>query len=487
MLHSNNSAATSQPRLAALSVAAMGVVYGDIGTSPLYTMKEVFNGPHAVAVTENNLLGILSLIFWALTITVSLKYVLFITRADNRGEGGIMALTALALRTRGAGPGLMWLMSVLGIFGAGLFHGDAVITPAMSVLSAVEGLEIATPMFKPYVVPITIGILCAVFIFQPRGTASVGALFGPVMMFWFGTLGVLGVWNILRHPEIIAAINPWYAAHFFLENRGHAYLALGAVVLAITGGEALYADMGHFGAKAIRAAWSLVVLPCLALNYLGQGALLLAHPEFADSPFYRLFPAAMIVPVVLLATAAAIIASQAVITGAFSITQQVIQLGFLPRMRVVHTSHQQRGQIYMPVVNWLLMAGVVAAAIGFGSSSALAGAYGLAVTLGMFIDTLLLACVALYHWRVPKPLAVAGLLLFGTIDVLLIAACATKLVDGGWLALGIAALVMLLVSTWRTGRRLSAAQGGGDGIALDVFLHSLMLEPCRARRARPCS
>jgi KUP system potassium uptake protein len=413
---------------------------------------------------------------------VTLKYVIVVLRADHHGEGGVTSMLALALGA--LRPGKLGKASrarepliLLGALGAALFYGNGIITPSLSVLGAVEGLDLATPALSPYVLPISVTILVTLFLVQRRGTESVGRVFGPVMLCWFAVLGAMGLWHIADAPRILNALNPLYAVAFIVERGPMLMLALAAVVLAVTGAEALYADMGHFGAKAIRAAWSLVVLPCLALNYLGQGAMLLAHPEHADSPFYRLFPESMIVPVVVLATAAAIIASQAVITGAFSITQQVVQLGFLPRMRVVHTSHHQRGQIYMPLVNWLLMAGVVAAAIGFGSSSALAGAYGLAVTLGMFIDTLLLAFVALYHWRVPRPVAIAGLLLFGTIDVLLIAACATKLVDGGWLTLGIAALVMLLVSTWRTGRRLSAGQGGADDIALETFVQSLMLEP----------
>ena len=292
-----------------MSLAAMGVVYGDIGTSPLYTMKEVFSGAHAVNVTPENLLGILSLIFWALTITVTLKYVMFIMRADNRGEGGIMALTALALRTSGATPRGLWWISVLGIFGAALFYGDAVITPAMTVLSAIEGLEVATPLFKPYVVPITIGIVIGLFVFQRRGTASVGALFGPVMLFWFATLGSLGVWNILRHPAVLMAINPWYALHFFIENQMHGFLALGAVVLAITGGEALYADMGHFGRRSIKWAWLGFVFPMLYLNYLGQGALILDNPEAVKNPFFLLVPEWLLYPMVGLATAAAVIAN----------------------------------------------------------------------------------------------------------------------------------------------------------------------------------
>jgi KUP system potassium uptake protein len=473
MLQSSNSDPAHKQSLTALSVAAMGVVYGDIGTSPLYTMKEVFNGPHAVAVSPDNLLGILSLIFWALTITVSLKYVLFITRADNRGEGGIMALTSLALRTRGAGPGLMWLMSILGIFGAGLFYGDAVITPAMSVLSAVEGLEIATPMFKPYVVPITIGVLCALFFLQPRGTASVGALFGPVMMFWFGTLGALGVWNILRHPDVIAAINPWYAVHFFLENRGHAYLALGAVVLAITGGEALYADMGHFGRRPIKWAWLVYVFPCLYLNYLGQGALILDNPAAVKNPFFLLVPDILLYPMVALATAATVIASQAVISGAFSLTSQAMQLGYCPRINVRFTSEREKGQIYIPNINWLLLLAVIVLVLGFKSSSNLASAYGIAVTLTMMIDTLLAFVVvrALWNWNWFK--AGVFLTLFFVVDFAFFSANLAKILDGGWFPLVLGLSVFTLLSTWKRGRSLLYEKLQQDSMPLDAFISSL--------------
>ena len=464
---------TPKPRLAAVSVAAMGVVYGDIGTSPLYTMKEVFNGPHAVAVTPDNLLGILSLIFWALTITVSLKYVMFITRADNRGEGGIMALTSLALRSQGAGPRMLWLMSILGIFGAGLFYGDAVITPAMSVLSAVEGLEVATPMFKPYIVPIAIGILCGLFIFQPRGTASVGALFGPVMLFWFGTLGVLGIWNILKHPDVIAAINPWYAAHFFLENRSHAYLALGAVVLAITGGEALYADMGHFGRRSIKWAWLGYVFPCLYLNYLGQGALILDNPAAVKNPFFMLVPEELLYPMVALATAAAVIASQAVISGAFSLTSQAMQLGYCPRIHVRFTSEREKGQIYIPNINWLLLLAVIILVLGFKSSSNLASAYGIAVTLTMMIDTLLAFVVvrALWNWNWLQ----AGLFLalFLVVDFAFFSANLVKVFDGGWFPLVLGLGIFILFATWKRGRALLYEKLQQDSMPLDAFLSSL--------------
>jgi KUP system potassium uptake protein len=473
MVHSSNSIETSKTRTAAIAVAAMGVVYGDIGTSPLYTMKEVFNGPHAVAVTPDNLLGILSLIFWALTITVSLKYVVFITRADNRGEGGIMALTSLALRTSGASPGMLWLMSVLGIFGAALFYGDAVITPAMSVLSAVEGLEIATPLFKPYVVPITIVILVGLFLFQPRGTASIGALFGPVMMFWFGTLGVLGVWNILKHPDVIYAINPWYALHFFLENSGHAFLALGAVVLAITGGEALYADMGHFGRKPIKWAWITYVFPCLYLNYLGQGALILDNPAAVKNPFFLLVPEALLLPMVALATAATVIASQAVISGAFSLTSQAMQLGYCPRIQIKFTSEREKGQIYIPNINWLLLIAVIVLVLSFKTSSNLASAYGIAVTLTMMIDTVLAFVVvrALWKWNLLQ----AGVFLcaFVIVDFAFFSANIIKVLDGGWFPLALGLCIFTLLATWKRGRSLLYEKLQQDSMPIDAFINSL--------------
>ena len=470
---SDSQEAKPSTNLAAMSLAAMGVVYGDIGTSPLYTMKEVFSGPHAVLATHDNLLGILSLIFWALTITVSLKYVMFITRADNRGEGGIMALTALALRTSGASPRALWWISVLGIFGAALFYGDAVITPAMTVLSAVEGLEVATPLFKPFVVPITIGIIVGLFVFQRHGTASIGALFGPVMLFWFATLGLLGVWNILKHPEVIAAINPWYALHFFLENRMHGFLALGAVVLAITGGEALYADMGHFGRRSIKWAWLGFVFPMLYLNYLGQGALILDNPEAVKNPFFLLAPEALLFPMVGLSTAAAVIASQAVISGAFSLTSQAMQLGYCPRIQVLFTSEREKGQIYIPNINWLVMLAVIILVLGFHSSTNLAAAYGLAVTLTMMIDTLLAFVVvrSLWQWSALKSMVFLGF--FITVDFAFFAANSVKILDGGWFPLVLGLSVYLLLSTWKRGRALLYRKLRQDSMPLDAFIKSL--------------
>jgi KUP system potassium uptake protein len=460
-------------KLGPLALGAMGVVFGDIGTSPLYTMKEVFNGPHSVAATPDNVLGILSLVFWALTITVSLKYVMFITRADNKGEGGIMALTALALRTEKASPRMLWLLSALGIFGAALFYGDAVITPAMSVLSAIEGLEVATPVFKPYVVPITIGILIGLFLFQPRGTASVGALFGPVMMFWFGTLGVLGVANIVAHPGVVAAVSPVYALHFFHADPKHAYLALAAVVLAITGGEALYADMGHFGRRPIKWAWLGYVFPCLYLNYLGQGALILAEPESVKNPFFHMVTDELLYPLVALATAAAVIASQAVISGAFSLTSQAMQLGYCPRIQIRFTSNREKGQIYIPNINWLLLLAVVLLVLEFRSSSNLASAYGIAVTLTMMIDTLLAFVVvrALWKWNWVK--ATMFLATFIVVDFAFFSANIIKVFDGGWFPLLLGTGIFILLSTWKKGRALLYERLRQDSMPLDAFLPSL--------------
>ena len=466
-------ATSSHPRLAATAVAAMGVVYGDIGTSPLYTMKEVFHGPHAVAITPGNVLGILSLVFWAMTITVSLKYVVFIMRADNHGEGGIMALTSLAQRTSALPPRLLLLLTALGIFGAALFYGDAVITPAMSVLSAVEGLEVAAPSLHPWVVPISIGILAGLFLIQRKGTASVGALFGPIMLFWFGTLGVLGLIQVIDHPAVLAAFDPRHAAAFFVENRLHGFLALGAVVLAITGGEALYADMGHFGRKPIAVAWISYVFPLLYLNYLGQGALILGDPETAHNPFYRLVPESLLYPMIALATAATVIASQAVISGAFSLTTQAMQLGYCPRIRVHFTSAREKGQIYVPNINWLLLLAVLFLVLEFRSSSALASAYGIAVTLTMMIDTILAFVVVRTLWNWPWAKAIAFLLAFIVVDVAFFSANVVKVLDGGWFPLLLGAGVFMLLQTWKTGRTLLQARLEKDGMPLDVFIDSL--------------
>ncbi|HCZ16911.1 MAG TPA: potassium transporter Kup [Candidatus Accumulibacter sp.] len=460
--------------LAATALAAMGVVFGDIGTSPLYTMKEVFGGHHPLPIDADSVLGILSLVFWALTITVSLKYVLFITRADNKGEGGIMALTALALRTANASPRVLWMMSALGIFGAALFYGDAVITPAMSVLAAVEGLKVVTPLFDSYVLPITITILVALFVFQRHGTAAVGALFGPVMLFWFATLGALGLWHVIQHPAVLLAINPWYALSFIFEHQGLAFLALGSVVLAITGGEALYADMGHFGRRSIKWAWFACVFPLLYLNYLGQGALLLADPTAVENPFFLMVPSDVLrIPLVVLSTIATVIASQAVISGAFSLTSQAMQLGYCPRIRVNFTSEREKGQIYVPNINWLLLGAVIIVVLGFRSSSNLASAYGIAVTLTMMIDTILAFVVVHAMWKWSWPRAALFLVFFVAVDFAFFSANVIKVLDGGWFPLTLGLSVYLLLSTWKLGRRLLYEKLQQDTVPLEAFIASL--------------
>lgn len=464
-------------RLLAVMVAAVGVVYGDIGTSPLYTMKEVFGG-HGIPPTQDNVLGILSLVFWALTLIVSLKYVVFIMRADNNGEGGIMALTALAHRaTAKATPRQMWLMTALGMFGAALFYGDGVITPAMSVLSAVEGLEVATPALKPYVLPLTIVVIFVLFFLQSRGTASVGALFGPIMIIWFLTLGTLGLAEAIKHPYVLAAVNPLYGAQFFIEHKLHGFLALGSVVLAVTGGEALYADMGHFGRRPIKLAWFTLVLPCIYLNYLGQGALLLSEPEAVRNPFYLLAPDWALYPMVGLSTLATIIASQAVISGAFSLTRQAMQLGYCPRIAYVHTSAREIGQIYVPGINWALLLSVVALVLGFKSSSNLASAYGIAVTLTMLIDTVLAFVVVRELWRWSCTKSWVFLVGFLIVDLAFVLACSVKIIDGGWFPLALGGFIFLLLSTWQRGRALLAERTRVETMPLDLFIQSLFHSP----------
>ncbi|NMG30286.1 KUP/HAK/KT family potassium transporter [Aromatoleum evansii] len=462
--------------LAGLAVAAIGVVYGDIGTSPLYTLKEVFNGPHAVPVTPANVYGILSLVFWALMLVVSAKYVVFITRADNRGEGGIMALTSLALRVVPEGR-KAWVLSSLGVFGAALFYGDGMITPAISVLSAVEGLEVATPAFAPYVLPIALVVLVGLFMMQRHGTHKVGAIFGPVMVCWFLLLAVLGISGIRLHPEILGAINPAWALGFLAENPLLGWLGLGAVVLAITGGEALYADMGHFGRRPIKLAWFTVVFPALYLNYLGQGALILDHPDNVRNPFYLLVPDELVYPMVGMATLATIIASQAVISGAYSLTRQAMQLGYAPRMRTIFTSAREMGQIYVPSINWMLLGAVIALVVGFRSSSALASAYGIAVTMTMMIDTVLAFVVvrALWGWGPLK----AGLFLavFLAVDIAFFSATTVKILAGGWFPLLIGAVIFTFLTTWKRGRAMLNNRIRTDTIPLDLFIHSMFTSP----------
>jgi KUP system potassium uptake protein len=468
---------TSKNNLKALTVAAIGIVYGDIGTSPLYTMKEVFSTQHAnhVPLTIDNILGVVSLIVWGLILIVSLKYVTLILRANNRGEGGVMALVALALSS--VGKDSRWYAGIMiaGLIGTALFFGDGVITPAISVLSAIEGLEVATPALTPYVVPLTVAILVALYLVQKKGTARIGKWFGPIVLVWFIALAAMGLVNIVRNPHVLVAINPVYAASFLLENSGVAFFALGAIVLAFTGAEALYADMGHFGKQPIRLAWFGAVFPALALNYLGQGALLLANPEAVSNPFYRQLGSWSIYPLVALSTLATVIASQATISGTFSMTRQAIALGFLPRMRVQHTSDEEQGQVYIPLINWLQLAAVVMAVIGFGSSSNLASAYGIAVTGTMLMTTLMTFFVIRYGWRYNLWLCFAATGFFLIIDVALFSANISKITHGGWFPLVLGAAMVTVFLTWRTGRTLVYQNVQRHVIPLNDFFQSLFI------------
>jgi KUP system potassium uptake protein len=467
---------TSRP-LMAMTLAALGVVYGDIGTSPLYALKEIFNPQRGLALDAANLIGALSLIFWSLMFVVSLKYVMLILRADNRGEGGIMALLALAMRAVGERPALRRLLALLGVFGAALFYGDAVLTPAISVLSAIEGLEVATPVFTPYIVPLTVAVILILFLFQSRGTAGIGAVFGPVMVIWFVCLTGTGAVAIAQNPQVLAALNPAHALEFLIRHGFVGFASLGAVVLALTGAEALYADMGHFGAKPIRTAWFWLVLPALAVNYLGQGALLMGNPEAIDNPFYKLFPAWALLPGVGLATIATVIASQATISGAYSMTQQSIQLGFLPRMRVLHTSDREIGQIYVPYVNALMLVVIIAIVLAFGSSSRLANAYGIAVTGTMMITTLLTFFVIRFQWKLPLALCLVATTLFLIVDAAFFGANLLKLHEGGWFPMAIGLMVFSLMTTWKRGREMVAEKMSAKGLNLTSFLDSLMHDP----------
>ncbi|UTY57093.1 potassium transporter Kup [Massilia sp. erpn] len=463
--------------LVALTLAAVGIVYGDIGTSPLYTLKTVFDPQHGLALNAPNLIGIVSLIFWGLTIIVSLKYVTLVLRADNRGEGGIMALMALALSSVSRHSRWHTVLLLVGVFGATLFYGDSVITPAISVLSAIEGLEVATPAFSPYVVPLTIIVLVALYAVQSHGTAGIGRWFAPVMVVWFIALSVMGVINIVKSPAILAALNPWHALAFMYENRLIAFVALGAVVLSLTGAEALYADMGHFGKKPIRTAWFMIVFPALALNYLGQGGLLLAHPEAVANPFYQQLGAWSVYPLVILSTMATVIASQATISGTFSMTKQAIALGLLPRMRICHTSESEIGQIYIPAVNWLQLAVVLLAVVGFGSSENLAAAYGIAVTATMLATTILTFFVIRYRWKLPLLLCFAATGFFIVIDIMLFSASTLKLFHGGWFPLLLGGILFTTMLTWRTGRQLVFKNLEKHAIPLEDFLNSLFMAP----------
>jgi KUP system potassium uptake protein len=467
--------ATKPALLLPLTLGAVGIVYGDIGTSPLYTIRECFFGSHSVPPTQANVLGILSLIIYALLVVISIKYIAIVMRADNQGEGGILALTALV--PNGVVARSRPILIGLGIFGAALLYGDGMITPAITVLSAVEGLKVATPLFEPYVVPAAVVILFGIFLIQQFGTHRVGRMFGPVMVVWFITLAILGVSWIVRYPAVLAAVNPIYALRFFRENGLHGFTVLGAVFLAVTGGEALYADMGHFGKRPIRVAWFALVLPSLVINYFGQGALLLTAPESAEQPFFLLAPAWALLPLVVLATAAAIIASQALISGAFSLTRQAIQLGYSPRLDISHTSSHEIGQVYVPQVNWALMLATIAIVIGFKSSSALAAAYGIAVTMTMIITVLLLHVVATERWKWPKGVVflITGVLL--VIDGAFFGANALKITHGGWLPIVIGGVLFTMMTTWKTGRRILYERLTARATPLDQFMDRVTANP----------
>ncbi len=468
---------THSSGVAALTLAAIGIVYGDIGTSPLYTMKTVFGPEHGLLLTPENLLGVVSLIFWGLAVVVSLKYVSLILRADNRGEGGIMALMALALSSLPKTSRMHFPLMTLGVFGASLFFGESIITPAISVLSAIEGLEVATPAMKPYVVPITILVLLALYSVQSKGTAGIGKWFGPIMIIWFAALAVMGIINITRAPEILTALNPFHAADFMMRNRMIAFIALGAIVLAFTGVEALYADMGHFGARPIRLAWSFIVFPALALNYLGQGGLLLSNPAAVSNPFYHQLGSWSVYPLVALSTVATVIASQATISGTFSMAKQAISLGLLPRMKIIFTSDREIGQIFIPVINGMQLAAVVIAVLEFGSSDELAAAYGIAVTGTMLLTTILSFFVIRYHWRYPLPVCIGLSGVFFVIDAALFSSNTLKIMSGGWFPLMLGIVLFTIMITWRKGRQLVGENLKKHAIPLDGFLESLFLVP----------
>ena len=469
--------ASHSPRaVAALTLAALGVVYGDIGTSPLYALKEVFHGGH-VAVTPDNVLGVLSLIFWTMTIVVSLKYVLLILRADNNGEGGLIAMLALATHAVRERPALRDVLMAVGLFGTAIFYGDGVITPAVSVLSAVEGLEVVSPRLHNAIIPITLVVLTALFAVQRFGTGGIGKFFGPVTLIWFVALVALGLPHIVAHPGVLVAVNPAYAVGFFLANPLVAFIGLGAVVLCVTGGEALYADMGHFGKLPIRIAWYGFVMPALVVNYFGQGAMLLHDPEAVKNPFYNMAPDWAQLPLVFLSTAATVIASQALITAAFSVTKQAIQLGILPRMHIKHTSVRDLGQIYVPFINWGLYVFIVLAVGLFKTSSNLASAYGIAVTLDMTITTVMTFYVIRYGWRYPLALCLAATGFFFVIDITFFASNMLKLFGGGWFPLVIGVGMFILMLTWRRGRFLMAERLRDDAIDLTSFLEAIFVSP----------
>jgi KUP system potassium uptake protein len=465
------SGAQPQQKLPTLLLGAIGVVYGDIGTSPLYAMKETFAGHHPLPVVEANVLGVLSVMFWTIMLLVSLKYVVIIMRADNRGEGGSLALLALVSELMAKRPNTKWFITVLGVFAAALFYGDSMITPAISVLSAVEGLNVVAPRLKGYVLPVTVMVLTALFLVQKRGTSAISMAFGPIMIFWFAILGLLGVLSIAKSPQVLLALNPLHAYHFLTLDPWLSFLALGSIVLAVTGGEALYTDMGHFGKFPIRLTWFSFVLPALVLNYFGQGALLLHSPQSIENPFYLLAPEWALMPMVLLATAATVIASQAVISGAFSVASQSVQMGFLPRMEIRQTSDKAQGQIYVPITNWTLYLAVIFLVLTFQNSSNLAAAYGIAVTGTMTIDTMLIAFV-LVAWRWSPLLVIPLIGTFFCVDLAYFLANAIKIPQGGWFPLGIAAISFTVLTTWKRGRKLLFDEIARRSVPVQVVLDS---------------
>jgi len=475
--HGGDDGKPTGTRLLVLSLAAIGVVYGDIGTSPIYAFRESFHHSYGIDPTGANVLGILSLIFWSLIIVISVKYLGLVMQADNQGEGGIVALTALILPPDERATGRRWMLALAGLFGAALLYGDSMITPAISVLSAVEGLEVATPVFEPYIIPITIGILIGLFIFQRTGTEGVGKVFGPVTLIWFLTLGVLGATQLVGSPEVLAALNPLHAADFFVRNGVQGFWVLGSVFLVVTGGEALYADLGHFGTRPIRLTWFGLVLPCLLLNYFGQGAMLLQNPEAVRQPFFLMAPDWALYPLVGLTTAATVIASQAVISGAFSLTRQAVQLGYLPRLEVDHTSAEKLGQIYMPAINWTLMVACIGLVLGFRTSSNLAAAYGVAVTTDMVFTTVLFAVVARtrFEWGLLGTAALAAALL--SVDLSFWGAMIPKIPQGGWFPLVVAGGVFVLMTTWKRGRYILADRLEELIIPISEFMEKITEEP----------
>ena len=473
---STNAPTSTKSSLAGLTLGAIGVVYGDIGTSPLYALKEVFAHGH-VALTAGNIYGVLSLVFWTLTVVVSVKYVVLILRADNNGEGGLIAMLALASQAVKGRPELRKRLLLLGIFGTAIFFGDGVITPAISVLAAVEGLEVAAPGLHTYIVPVTLVVLTGLFMVQRHGTANVGRFFGPVMVLWFGVLAVLGLQHIAQNPAILWALSPHHALSFLLGNPHVAFIALGSVVLCVTGAEALYADMGHFGKRPIRLAWFSLAMPALVLNYFGQGAMLLEHPGKVGNPFFEMAPTWALYPLIGLATCATVIASQALITAAFSVTKQAIQLGYLPRLRVLHTSVREAGQIYVPFINWSLYSCIVIAVVVFQSTTKLAAAYGIAVTIDMLITTTMTFFVIRYGWKYPWSLSFAATAFFFIVDFVYFGANVVKVFDGGWFPVAIGAVMFLLMMTWKQGRRLMSARLRQDAIDLKSFLEAVFVSP----------